>query len=216
MLTAGLQCTYIPKTHLLLHVQVYKQLAGEDSVSLERSPHNVRNFSIQNLAGDYRRLVQRPRATAWRLLRYGAPDAELATVPPEGEWMVMASRQDRHGKPPTVYGCNAATASGPAACAHKAAAAQHFALHVTNEAMAMCSGKQCLALFSGSIHSYFMLCTCPQAQTASPSSRHLPTSTRAATARRLSHQICLLARMSARWLCSCGSSSRRLCTPPWR
>jgi hypothetical protein len=70
---------------LLIHVQVYKQLAGEDGVSLDRSPHNVRNFSIQNLAGDYRRLVQRPRATAWRLLRYTAPDAELATAPPEGD-----------------------------------------------------------------------------------------------------------------------------------
>jgi hypothetical protein len=65
-------------------VQVYKQLAGADGVSLERSPHNVRSFSVQGLAGDYRRLVQRPRATAWRLLRYAAPDAELATAPPEG------------------------------------------------------------------------------------------------------------------------------------
>jgi hypothetical protein len=65
--------------------QVYKQLAGEDGVSLDRSPHNVRSFSIQNLAGDYRRLVQRPQATAWRLLRYSAPDAELATVPPAGD-----------------------------------------------------------------------------------------------------------------------------------
>lgn len=63
---------------------MYQQLAEQDGVSLETSPHNTRHFSILGLAGDYRRLVQRPSALAWRLLRYDAPDAELANVPPEG------------------------------------------------------------------------------------------------------------------------------------
>lgn len=64
--------------------QVYRQLAEQDGVSLESSPHNTRHFSATSLSGDYRRLVLRPSALAWRLLRYDAPDAELANVPPEG------------------------------------------------------------------------------------------------------------------------------------
>lgn len=64
--------------------QVYQQLAAQDGVPLDASPHGCRPFSITCLAGDYRRLVQRPSRVAWRLLRYGAPDVDLATVPPEG------------------------------------------------------------------------------------------------------------------------------------
>lgn len=69
--------TYMP--------QVYQQLAAADGVSLDTSPHGSRPFSITCLAGDYRRLVQRPSRVAWRLLRYGVPDVDLAGVPPEGE-----------------------------------------------------------------------------------------------------------------------------------
>jgi len=66
-------------------LQVYAELAARDGVSLESSPHGTRGFSITGLAGDYRRLVQRQRALAWRLLRYAAPDAELSGVGPSGE-----------------------------------------------------------------------------------------------------------------------------------
>ncbi len=63
---------------------MYQTLAAADGVSLDAAPHGTRGFSITGLAGDYRRIVQRPRRLAWRLLRYAAPDAELSGVGPAG------------------------------------------------------------------------------------------------------------------------------------
>jgi hypothetical protein len=192
------------------HAQVYKQLAADDGVSLERSPHNVRSFSIQGLAGDYRRLVQRPRATAWRLLRYAAPDVELATVPPAGGAAAHVL------SPCLTDHCAAVEQPWVAHCVCPRRLSTMGMLYSTNKAMAMYRGKQSTSLISSSIHSCLMLCICSQAQPASPWKRHLPISTRAAPARRPVQQHHLLVMTTAHWRCSCASSFRRLCTPPWR
>ncbi|CAL8462051.1 g1582 [Coccomyxa elongata] len=58
--------------------QVYRDLAAEDGIPLDSTPHGVRDFSLAALPGGYRRLLHRPRDLNWRLLRYSDPDAPLA------------------------------------------------------------------------------------------------------------------------------------------
>ncbi|KAK9908622.1 hypothetical protein WJX75_000533 [Coccomyxa subellipsoidea] len=59
--------------------QVYRDLAAKDGISLDSTPHGVRDFSLTALPGGYRRLLHRPRDLNWRLLRYSDPDAPLAS-----------------------------------------------------------------------------------------------------------------------------------------
>lgn len=60
-------------------VQVYRDLAAKDGISLDSAPHGVRDFLLTALPGGYRRLLHRPRDLNWRLLRYSDPDAPLAS-----------------------------------------------------------------------------------------------------------------------------------------
>ena len=60
-------------------MQVYRDLAAKDGISLDSTPHGVRDFSLTALPGGYRRLLHRPRDLNWLLLLYSYPDAPLAS-----------------------------------------------------------------------------------------------------------------------------------------
>eukprot|EP00850_Spirogloea_muscicola_P010324 SM000060S19656 [mRNA] locus=s60:273161:279988:- [translate_table: standard] len=49
---------------------VYRSLANKDGVSLTDSPHNVRDYSVQHLKGDYRRVLQMLPDLEWKLMKY--------------------------------------------------------------------------------------------------------------------------------------------------
>eukprot|EP00850_Spirogloea_muscicola_P001514 SM000005S17311 [mRNA] locus=s5:1339525:1350762:- [translate_table: standard] len=49
---------------------VYRSLAAKDGVSLTDSPHNVRDYSVQHLKGDYRRVLQMLPDLEWKLMKY--------------------------------------------------------------------------------------------------------------------------------------------------
>ena len=42
-------------------VQVYQRLADQDGISLDSSPHSVKEFSMTSLTGDYRHVLHKPR-----------------------------------------------------------------------------------------------------------------------------------------------------------
>eukprot|EP00850_Spirogloea_muscicola_P007936 SM000041S15495 [mRNA] locus=s41:471157:478198:+ [translate_table: standard] len=49
---------------------IYQSLAAKDGVSLTDSPHNVRDYSVQHLKGDYRRVLQMLPDLEWKLMKY--------------------------------------------------------------------------------------------------------------------------------------------------
>ncbi|KAH7298366.1 hypothetical protein KP509_25G039600 [Ceratopteris richardii] len=60
----------------------YVELARKDSLDLEQSSHNVKEFSFTYLSGSYRHLVQDPKELDWKILKYGDDNEDLA----ETDW----------------------------------------------------------------------------------------------------------------------------------
>ena len=67
-----------PSTHAAL--QVYEQAAQTMGISLDSCSHQVREFSLMHLSGDYRRMLLKPSGFAARVIPYQHPDEELATT----------------------------------------------------------------------------------------------------------------------------------------
>ncbi len=65
-------------------MQVYASTAKNDGVSLDTSPHGVREFMMTGLAGAYRRVVHRPDDLAHSLVRYDNQNCDLASTGLEG------------------------------------------------------------------------------------------------------------------------------------
>ncbi len=57
--------------------QVYTEEAKKLGISLTECSHKVKEFSLTALAGDYRRLLVRPKNMSWSLLLYSHPDQDL-------------------------------------------------------------------------------------------------------------------------------------------
>ena len=49
-------------------------------ISLDSCSHQVREFSLMHLSGDYRRMLLKPNGFAARLIPYQHPDEEMATT----------------------------------------------------------------------------------------------------------------------------------------
>ncbi|KAK3135128.1 hypothetical protein QOZ80_5BG0414940 [Eleusine coracana subsp. coracana] len=58
--------------------EVYHHLARKDGISLTENAHGVKEFSITNMKGGYRRVFQRPIDFEWELLNYTDDSSSLA------------------------------------------------------------------------------------------------------------------------------------------
>ena len=120
--------------------EAYTSRAAADGVSLSGGQHAVREFSLSSFTGGYRRLLQRPGALAWRLLRYDGAGDELARTS-FGDALVAEGRRPpppRAAMPPPGPECaalNAAAEAGDAAaaaaCVHGEPDAKHVALQLS-------------------------------------------------------------------------------------
>ncbi len=77
---------------------VYSRLAAADGVALVGGQHSVREFSLAAFTGGYRRLLHRPAALAWRLLRYEDAGADLTAT----ELAVALQREGRRQPQPAA------------------------------------------------------------------------------------------------------------------
>ncbi|XP_059064023.1 multisubstrate pseudouridine synthase 7-like [Cryptomeria japonica] len=57
--------------------ETFHNLAGKDSVNLQDSLHNVKEYSIMSLAGGYRKLIQKPSDYIWNIIKYEDPTQQL-------------------------------------------------------------------------------------------------------------------------------------------
>ncbi|PKA64964.1 tRNA pseudouridine13 synthase [Apostasia shenzhenica] len=57
---------------------LYHNLSKKDGINLTESVHGVKEFSITNMTGAYRRVFQRPRDFTWELLTYTDDHKDLA------------------------------------------------------------------------------------------------------------------------------------------
>lgn len=57
---------------------VYHDLASKDSVDLQKSTHNVKEFALPLLPGAYRLFLQKPVNLEWKILKYSDPTKTLA------------------------------------------------------------------------------------------------------------------------------------------
>lgn len=57
--------------------ETYHDLAVKDLVDLRESSHNVKEFSIMNITGAYRRLIQKPIDFTWEIVKYEDPTQPL-------------------------------------------------------------------------------------------------------------------------------------------
>ncbi|XP_047342488.1 multisubstrate pseudouridine synthase 7 [Impatiens glandulifera] len=57
---------------------LYHDLAKKDAISLTESVHTVKEFSITNMKGDYRRVFQKPENFEWELIKYTDCNVPLA------------------------------------------------------------------------------------------------------------------------------------------
>lgn len=98
--------------------QIYHAIAARDDVSLTTCTHKVKDFSIEFLSGDYRKIILKPEALEYDLVTYkksyepllksdlellqesGAHDAEATA--PEGRKRKHASEDDTDRKCPRV------------------------------------------------------------------------------------------------------------------
>ena len=107
--------------------EAYTSRAAADGVSLTGGQHSVREFSLAAFSGGYRRLLQRPGAMAWRLLRYECADDELARTA-FGDALVAEGRRPPPpdaAMPPPGPECMVANAAAEAGDAAAAAACVH-------------------------------------------------------------------------------------------
>ncbi|KAM0824465.1 hypothetical protein ACQ4PT_070182 [Festuca glaucescens] len=58
--------------------EIYHEIAKKDGISLTESAHGVKEFSITNMKGGYRRVCQRPIDFEWELMTYTDDSASLA------------------------------------------------------------------------------------------------------------------------------------------
>ncbi|KAK2992408.1 hypothetical protein RJ640_027856 [Escallonia rubra] len=58
--------------------KVYQDLATKDAISLTECVHNIKEFSLTSMTGDYRRVFQKPKDFEWKLLRYTDGNVPLA------------------------------------------------------------------------------------------------------------------------------------------
>ncbi|KAK1698148.1 hypothetical protein QYE76_014845 [Lolium multiflorum] len=58
--------------------EIYHEIAKKDGISLTESAHGVKEFSITNMKGGYRRVFQRPIDFEWELMTYTDDSAPLA------------------------------------------------------------------------------------------------------------------------------------------
>ncbi|KQK05495.1 pseudouridylate synthase 7 homolog [Brachypodium distachyon] len=58
--------------------EIYHEMAKKDGISLTGSAHGVKEFSITNMKGSYRRVFQRPIDFEWELMKYTDESASLA------------------------------------------------------------------------------------------------------------------------------------------
>lgn len=58
--------------------RIYHELAKKDLISLTESVHNVKEFSITNMTGGYRRVFQKPKDFEWELVLYKDENEPLA------------------------------------------------------------------------------------------------------------------------------------------
>ncbi|XP_071680693.1 multisubstrate pseudouridine synthase 7 [Lolium perenne] len=58
--------------------EIYHEIAKKDGISLTESAHGVKEFSITNMKGGYRRVFQRPIDFEWELMTYTDDSASLA------------------------------------------------------------------------------------------------------------------------------------------
>lgn len=120
--------------------EAYTSRAASDGVSLSGGQHSVREFSLASFAGGYRRLLQRPGALAWRLLRYDGAGGELSRTT-FGDALVAEGRRPpppEAAMPPPGPECadlNAAAEAGDAnaaaKCVHGASEAPFLALQLS-------------------------------------------------------------------------------------
>ncbi len=61
-------------------LQVYKKAASTMGISLDSCSHQVREFSLMQLSGDYRRMLLKPNGFEARVIPYQHHDEELATT----------------------------------------------------------------------------------------------------------------------------------------
>ncbi|KAL6515196.1 hypothetical protein OROHE_018828 [Orobanche hederae] len=66
--------------------QIYHDLANKDGISLTESAHNSKEFSLTNMTGAYRQVLQKPKDFEWGLLNYKDPNTPLA----ETDWDIIA------------------------------------------------------------------------------------------------------------------------------
>nr|GMD01314.1 multisubstrate pseudouridine synthase 7 isoform X2 [Ipomoea batatas] len=66
--------------------KIYHDLAEKDGVKLTESMHNVKEFSITNMTGSYRRVFQKPKDFEWELIAYSDGTQSLA----ETDWEIIS------------------------------------------------------------------------------------------------------------------------------
>ncbi|XP_019161541.1 PREDICTED: multisubstrate pseudouridine synthase 7 [Ipomoea nil] len=66
--------------------KIYHDLAEKDGVKLTESMHNVKEFSITNMTGSYRRVFQKPKDFEWELIAYCDGTQSLA----ETDWDIIS------------------------------------------------------------------------------------------------------------------------------
>ena len=69
--------------HSALGGQVYIDTAAGDGVSLDSCLHSVKDFSLTQLPGDYRRVLHKPADLKWALLHYSDPNQTLSLTQAE-------------------------------------------------------------------------------------------------------------------------------------
>jgi tRNA pseudouridine synthase D (TruD) len=98
---------------------LYEQIAQQQRVPLRASAHDVPEFSLSGLSGDYRRLVVRPRALAHRFVRHARLDDDVVATgvpdpPPPARDGQPAAVEVRPGfalPPPPSRPCSAGKSS---------------------------------------------------------------------------------------------------------
>ncbi|KAL3614602.1 hypothetical protein CASFOL_041688 [Castilleja foliolosa] len=67
-------------------VNIYHDLAKKDGISLTDSAHNSKEFSLTNMTGAYRQVIQKPKDFEWKLINYENINIPLA----ETDWDIIS------------------------------------------------------------------------------------------------------------------------------
>lgn len=89
--------------------ELYNTLAGEHGISLNGAPcHNVKDFSLASLTGDYRRLLHVPSDLTARVIRYSNPDDDSLAAT---DWDLLQQQQQQQEG--STGGSEVGNAKGP-------------------------------------------------------------------------------------------------------